>query len=260
MKKLFSPKHIVITGASSGIGAAFAVHYAQKGVVLSLTGRDEERLGDVQAICKSLGARVFTQVLDVRDEDTMRDWLRTRDQETPVDMVIANAGISAGTGDGLLAEPIEQVRNVFDVNLYGVLNTIHPLIPLMSARGNGQIVIMSSLAAYNGWPGAPAYCASKAAVKIYGQSLRGSLKAAGVQVNVVCPGFVDSRMTAVNDFPMPFFMSAEKAVQLIVRGLGKNKGVISFPFVPKFLSWLFSLLPLGLIEFILLRMPKKAPE
>ena len=182
------PKVIVITGASSGIGQALAEGYANEGIVLGLTGRNQARLQSVVLTCQGKGAHVIWSVLDVTDRQGMAQWLGALDDEYPIDLVIANAGISAGTGGVLIGEDSAQVRHVFDVNLHGVLNTVEPVQERMIARGQGQIALMSSLAGYRGWPGAPAYCGSKAAVKIYGESLRGVLKKTGIRVNVVCPG------------------------------------------------------------------------
>lgn len=251
-------RHIVITGASSGLGQALAQHYAAPEVRLSLSGRDAVRLAEAAQICRNKGAEVFAQVLEVTDREAMSCWLTESDAAVPVDMVVANAGISGGTGGMFEGETEEQVRRIFDVNLNGVLNTVQPLIPLMQARRNGQIVIMSSLAGYRGWPGAPAYCGSKAAVKVYGESLRGALRNSGVKVNVVCPGFVRSRMTAVNDFPMPFMLEADEAARMIVRGLDRNKGRISFPRVVVFFVWLFAILPDSVTQTLLRCMPKKS--
>ena len=167
-------KTIVITGASSGIGEALALHYAGAGISLYLTGRDQARLDKVVKSCRDKGAQAEGKIIDVCDEAAMSRFLKTINDTAPVDLVIANAGISAGTGDGE-PESAGQVRQIFNVNLNGVLNTIQPLIPAMVKRHRGHIAIMSSLAGYRGFPGAPAYCASKAAVKVYGEALRGSL-------------------------------------------------------------------------------------
>lgn len=223
------PKNIIITGASSGIGEALALFYAAQGVVLGLSGRNAERLKSVARACEEKGAKVFYEIIDVSDAQAMEKWILDFDSRHPVDLAVANAGISAGTGGVLSGEPVSQVRKVFDVNLYGVLNTISPLIEKMQQRKRGQIAIMSSLAGYVGWAGAPAYCASKAAVRVYGQALRASLREAGVRVNVICPGFVDTRMTKFNDFPMPFIVNVHKAAKIIAKGLMKNKPLIAFP-------------------------------
>ncbi|PCI54928.1 MAG: short-chain dehydrogenase [Alphaproteobacteria bacterium] len=253
-------KVIVITGASSGIGQALAEHYADAGIVLGLTGRNQARLDAVTLTCQEKGAHVIASVLDVTDRLKMEQWLLALDDEHPIDLVIANAGISAGTGGVLVGEDPAQVRHVFDVNLHGVLNTVEPVQGRMLVRGKGQIALMSSLAGYRGWPGAPAYCGSKAAVKVYGESLRGVLKKTGIRVNVVCPGFVKSRITACNEFPMPFLVDAERAAEIISKGLRKNQGRIVFPFIPGLMSWFCMVLPDFVAQYILSFSPDKSVE
>ncbi len=253
-----NPRHILITGASSGIGKALAIVYATPNVRLSLSGRNQGRLDDVARMCMHKGADVRADIVDVTNGMQMRDWIAACDESMPIDLVIANAGISAGTGGDAAGENPDQVRALFAVNLYGVLNTIDPVLPNMIARGTGQIAIMSSLAGYRGWPGAPAYCASKAAVKVYGEGLRGSFAKTGVGVSVICPGFVESAMTDANDFAMPFKMSAERAAETIKRGLEKNKGRIAFPLKSLFFVWLFNVLPDRLSQSILGLMPAKS--
>ena len=252
---MWNPRSIVITGASSGIGEELAYAYAAPGVVLGLTGRDPGRLAAVAERCRGLGAEVEDVVLDAADRDAMAAWLGAVDARAPVDLVIANAGISAGTGDGTESE--EQARRIFRVNLDGVLNTVHPLLPRMQARGRGQIALMASLAAFRGMPGAPAYCASKAAVRVYGESLRGELAGQGIGVSVICPGFVKSRMTAVNRFPMPFLMETPTAARVIKRALAGNKGRISFPAPMAAAVWLLAALPVGWTDSLLRMAPKK---
>lgn len=254
------PSHILITGASSGIGQALALHYAAPGVRLSLAGRNEERLEAVAYQCRVKGANVTGKVLTVTDRNTMKEWIEAIDQDLPIDLVFANAGISGGTGGVFSGEGYDQVRMIFDVNLNGVLNTIEPLLPRMIARGDGDIALMSSLAGFKGWPGAPAYCGSKAAVKVYGEGLRGSLSKTGVRVHVVCPGFVESRMTDANNFFMPLIIPADKAAKIIARGINHNVGRIAFPWLAYVMVWFISMLPVRLSGFILKRMPAKGNE
>ncbi|MFY8092733.1 MAG: SDR family NAD(P)-dependent oxidoreductase [Niveispirillum sp.] len=249
------PRVIFITGASSGIGEALALSYAAKGIRLLLTGRDAGRLAQVAGRCREQGADVVTTTIDVTDRAALAEWIVARDAEVPVDLVIANAGISAGTGGGVETEA--QARAIFATNLDGVLNAIHPLIPAMVARGRGQIALMSSLASFRGMAGAAAYCGSKAAVRVYGEALRGDLARHGVGVSVICPGFVVSRMTSVNRFPMPFLMDAERAARIIRRGLAAGKGRVAFPFPTYAVSWLLGVLPPGLVDTILARAPRK---
>jgi short-subunit dehydrogenase len=117
---------------------------------------------------------------------------------------------------------------------------------------------MSSLASFRGFPGAPAYCASKAMVRVWGESLRGHLAPSGVGVSVICPGYVESPMTAVNTFPMPFLMSAEKAARIIRRGLSRNRARIAFPFPTYLAAWLLGSLSPGLTDPLLRRLPEKS--
>jgi len=254
LQNMKNPGVIVITGASSGIGEALAYAYAKDGVSLHLAGRHKNRLIRVHQNCEVKGAKVFSKIIDVTDRESMRDWLADIKE---IDLIVVNAGISGGTSGVMSGEPLSQARSIFDVNLMGVLNTIEPVINQMIERGRGQIALMSSLAGYRGWPTAPAYSASKGAVRFYGEALRGSIRRTGVEVNVICPGFVQSPMTDRNDFPMPFKMSADKAAQIIKKNLEKNKGRISFPWPVVFVSWFLSILPDCMAQYLVTRFPAK---
>lgn len=260
MAKMQQPRSILITGASSGIGEALALHYAAPERILFLCARNQARLESVAEACRKKGAQTQTAILDVADKSAMQKWVQACDDKEPLDLVIANAGISAGTGGQPDGESDAQVREIFAVNWEGVLNTVSPAMPLMMKRGQGQIALMSSLAAYRGWPGAPAYCASKAAVKIYGEALRGALAPAGINVSVICPGFVKSRMTDVNKFPMPFMVSAERGARIISSKLEKNKGLIAFPLPISLLMWFIGALPSAATQTLLRSMPAKSKQ
>ncbi|MGQ9368908.1 SDR family NAD(P)-dependent oxidoreductase [Azospirillum sp. A39] len=249
------PRTIVITGASSGIGEALALAYAGPGVTLGLTGRDAERLADIARLCRDRGAAVDAATLDACDGPAMAAWLTALDGRSAVDLVIANAGVSAGTGrDG---ETEEQARRIFAVNLDGVMNSVFPLLPAMRARRRGQVALMASLAGFRGFPGAPAYCASKAAVRVWGEALRGDLARDGIGVSVICPGFVRSRMTARNPFPMPFLMDAGRAAAIVRRGLERGRPRIAFPGPMVAAVWLLAALPPRWTDPLLRLAPKK---
>lgn len=252
------PKHILITGASSGLGAELARTYAAPGATLALTGRDAARLESVAQQCRAKGATVETAVLDVTEAAALEGWMLARDNALPIDLAIANAGISAGTGGD--TEPVEQVRRIFAVNVDGVMNTVLPLIPRMQARKRGQIALMASLAGFRGFPGAPAYCGSKAAVKVYGEGLRGVLAGSGVELSVICPGYVRTPMTDRNGFPMPFLMDADKAARLIRDRLARNKARIAFPWPMLAAVWLLQALPPGLIDPLMRVLPSKSVD
>lgn len=252
---MHDPRSILITGASSGIGEALALAYARPGVFLALLGRDAVRLGTVAARCRQAGAEVDTATVDVTDAADLAACMTAVDSRQPLDLIVANAGISGGTARG--HESLDQARAIFAVNVDGVVNTVMPLIGPMTRRRRGQIAIMSSLASFRGFPGAPAYCASKAAVRVWGEALRGDLAPHGVEVSVICPGFVVSRMTAANDFHMPLLMPVERAARIIVRGLARNRSRIAFPWRLYAGSWLLAALPSVLADPILQRAPRK---
>ncbi len=249
------PTCVVITGASSGIGQALATAYAAPGLRLALTGRDSHRLAKVAEQCRTAGADVDAVRLDVSDAEAMARWLTSIDAARAVDLVIANAGISGGTAGG--SEQADQSRRILSVNLDGVLNTVLPLVPAMQERRHGQIAIMASLAGFRGFPGAPAYCASKAAVRVWGEALRGHLAPDGVGVSVICPGYIRSRMTAANQFSMPFLMDTDRAARLIRRRLAHNRSRIVFPWQTASLVWLLATLPPSWTDGLLMRLPKK---
>ncbi|NQU61426.1 MAG: SDR family NAD(P)-dependent oxidoreductase [Rhodospirillales bacterium] len=255
MSNLSPPKAILITGASSGIGEALARNYAEPGLFLALMGRNVKRLNAVAEACRSFGAEVMADIVDVADRDAMARWIGKIDAVHPIDLVIANAGTSSGSGGR--GENEAQARDIFAVNLAGVLNTVWPVIGPMRKRGRGQIAIISSVAAFRGLPGAPAYSASKSAVKTYGEALRGWLADDGIKVSVVCPGFVRTRMTDGNIYPMPFIMDADKAARKIRNGLERNKACFGFPWPMYWAAWFLGCLPPGLTDRLYRLIPKK---
>lgn len=246
---------ILITGASSGLGAGLARAHAAPGVTLHLSGRDMARLDEVAGQCRAKGAEVHAARVDVTDKAATAAWVEASETLRPLDLIIANAGISAGTGGG--GETDAQTRAIFAVNVDGVFNTVMPAIPLLRARRRGQIGIMSSLAGFRGFPGAPAYCASKAAVRLWGEGLRGELAPLGIGVSVICPGFVATPMTAANRFSMPFLMDVERASAIMARGLAENRGRIAFPWPMHVMARMAGCLPSRLMDRIAAGMPKK---
>lgn len=254
------PRSILITGASSGIGEELARLYARTGIFLALSGRNQARLAAVGEACRAAGAEVETETVDVRDAEAMAAWIDRVDAAHPLDLVVANAGIGAGSGRG--GEHAAQVHKVFATNVDGVFNTILPAVERMRARPaeggfRGQVAIMSSLAGFRGFAGAPAYSASKAAIKVYGEGLRGELAASGIGVTVICPGFVKSRMTAHNKFWMPFLMETDRAAAVVRRGLARNRARIAFPWPLYAAIWAIAALPPWLTDFLFRRLPKK---
>lgn len=249
-------KTIIITGGSSGIGFALAEKYAAPNVSLFLFGRSQAKLEIVAGICKTKGnSQVQTFVGDVQDTFWMKKQIDEICQNNVVDILIACAGVSAGT----LGQPEtqSQVEIIFNTNLNGTLNSVMPIIPHMIRSNHGQIAVVSSMAGLIGLSSAPAYSASKAAVKVFGDALRSYLKPWSIKVSVIIPGYVQTPMTDVNTFPMPLMISASKAAEIIFKGLENNKGIIAFPFLTYFLLKLMNLLPYRLVDYVNSKLPGK---
>ncbi|MBY8975068.1 SDR family NAD(P)-dependent oxidoreductase [Rhodobacteraceae bacterium NNCM2] len=234
---------IVLTGASGGIGAALASRMAAPGVSMLLIARREDALREVAALASKNGAKVETAILDVTDAAAMARVLAAYDQSNPIDLVIANAGISAGLEPGRAPEAPGVSRRLVEANYMGVLNTIEPVLPLMLARGRGHLALMSSLAALRPFPDMPSYSATKAAVRAYGTALRGAWRGAGIDVSVICPGFVTSPMSQRHHGLKPFEISAERAAGIVQRGLARRRAEITFPWQLALLIWLSNWLP-----------------
>jgi short-subunit dehydrogenase len=238
-----NPAAVLITGATSGIGAALARSYARPGRTLILHGRNEMRLAEVRSHCEAQGARVLAVRFDVRDPIATQQALQALSKREVIDLAIVNAGVSRSIGAGEEAESWEVAHRILAVNLDGALATVAGVLPQMRRRGSGQIALVSSLAAYVGIPRTPTYCASKAALKAYGEALRGWLAPQGVAVNVVLPGFVSTPM--IEHFPgrTPGLLTAERAAQRIRMGLERNRARIAFPRFMAFGAQLLSLMP-----------------
>lgn len=251
-----NPTTILITGASSGIGYELALLYAQPGRRLLLTGRDAKRIADVQAECEKRGAEVLTTTTGVTQRKEIGEQILAWDDAKPIDLVIANAGISGGHGK--IGDEVEQLfRDIMATNIEGTFNTVNPLITRMQLRGKGQIGLLSSIAGFRGLPSAPAYSVSKNAVRAYGEALRPLLKKSGVGVSVICPGFIKTPLTDKNDFDMPFMMPVEKAARIIHDGLASNRAVIAFPWQMRAIIMFITALPRCLGDAILANALKK---
>jgi short-subunit dehydrogenase len=220
---------VVITGASSGLGAMLARAYAAPGIVLGLVGRNPARLAAVATSCRAAGATVEEALIDVADRAPLEAWLLSFDRQHPVDMVIANAGISAGLEPGEACEDIATTTQQIATNLLGAVHTVAPLVPAMATRGRGQVALIASLAAYRGLPYSLGYCASKAGLRAYGEALRALAEPRGIGVTVVCPGFFASPMTDRWDGRTPLVISGERAARKIKRAIDHGRRRVSFP-------------------------------
>lgn len=236
--------NVLITGASSGIGEALALACAARGDRLFLCGRNGERLDAVAAACRERGATADARTLDVTDESATREWILACDAIAPLDRVFSNAGIATGS------ETESNARATFATNVGGTVNTVLPAIEVMRPRKRGHVILTASIAGYGPLAGCPSYSATKSCVKTWGLSLRGRLRADGISVSVVCPGFVRSRITDRNTCPMPFFMEADKAARIILRRVDRNVGLIAFPWPMRLAAWWLSTLPFWLNDRI----------
>jgi short-subunit dehydrogenase len=237
------PRTIVITGASSGIGEALALHYAQAGTWLGLIGRSQTRLERVAEQCRRRGAEVKIGVVNVRARAEIRAWLEAFDDDHPVDLLFASAGVMAGRPTDGILEPPDVAHALVETNVLGTLNAVQPLLPRMIGRGGGQIAIVSSIAGFIPLPDAPSYGASKAATLSYGLALRGLLASQSIKVSVICPGYVRTPMMAQESGPKPGAIEPAVAAQLIARGLERDKPVITFPLLFSLMTRIGGLLP-----------------
>jgi NAD(P)-dependent dehydrogenase (short-subunit alcohol dehydrogenase family) len=247
--------NVFLTGASSGIGAALASHYAAAGARLGLFARRADALG---AMAQALAPAVsVTYAGDVRDAGVLRhaasDFISRFG--TP-DIVIASAGVSVGT----LTEQVEDMetfRAVLDTNVLGMVHTFQPFLESMRAAHRGTLAGIASVAGFRGLPGAGAYCASKAAAINYLESLRVELYGSGVAVVTICPGYIATPMTEDNPYPMPFLISAERAARLIARAIDRRRRFCVVPWQMAWLGRLFWLLPGPLYDRFFARRPRK---
>lgn len=237
-------QRILITGATGALGSALALTYARPGVMLYLHGRRQDQLNQVANDCIERGAQVTTKLLDFRDIVALQDWLK--ELVEPLDLVIINAGINTYVGTQGELEPWDEVATLLDVNLKASMLITQSVLPVMRKRGIGQIAFMSSLAGYFGLPMIPAYSASKAGIKAYGEALRGWLAPEGIRINVIMPGYVESPMCDATPGPKPWVWSPQQAALAIHRGLIRDQARISFPFPLNWGAWWLAALPAAL--------------
>lgn len=254
-------RSVLITGASSGLGRALALACAAPGAVLHCSGRDAARLAETARAAAARGAAVRPAVLDVRDAAAMAAWISAAGR---LDLVIANAGVSAGSGGGAPESPA-QMRLLVETNLLGVLNTVAPALAAMRAQTpgpdgvRGRIAVIGSIAGFLPAPGAPTYCATKAAVDAWTVATAAAAARAGVAMTSVCPGFIRTPMTAGNRFAMPGLMAADRAAAIILRAVARGRRRVVFPWWLGLAARLVGALPPCLATALLGRAEGKAP-
>jgi short-subunit dehydrogenase len=217
---------VLITGASSGIGKGVALEIAARGAHLGLLARREELLNEIVDEARAKGVKAIAVAVDVRDAKAIREAAdRVRDELGPIDMLIANAGI--GTTDHALRLTPEHAANVININVLGAINSVSAVLPEMVERG--RLVAISSLAAYRGLAKSAAYCASKAALSSYFESLRIDLRDSGVGVTIIYPGFIKTPLTSGRAAKMPYLMELDVGVKKIVSAIEREKKSYAFP-------------------------------
>ena len=245
---------VVITGASSGIGLALARHYLERGASVAVCARRGELL---QTLAAEFPDKVFCYALDVRDAAAIRVAAADFVARAGVpDIVIANAGVSRGTLTEY-AEDIEAFQQVMDVNVLGMAKTFQPFIAPMRAAQRGKLVGIASVAGFRGLPGSEAYSASKAAAISYLESLRVELRDSGIKVVTICPGYIRTLMTDVNDFNMPFLLDADDAARRIARVIGRGTTFAVIPWQMNVVGWLLRRLPNWLYDRLFNKAPRK---
>lgn len=245
-----APLRIFITGASSGLGAALARHYGATGAQLGLVGR---RLNGLQTTSAGLDAHLY--LADVRDAAAMQQAAAAFLSEVGVpDIVIAAAGISVGTLTEF-AEDASVFRAVMDVNVMGLVHTFQPFIAAM--QSGGVLCGISSVAGVRGLPGGSAYSASKAAATVYLEALRLEMKARGMAVVTVAPGYIDTPMTQVNPYAMPFRMTAHTAAAKVARCIARRRGHTVIPWQMAWVARILKWLPNPVYDAVFEKAPRK---
>ncbi|HET6263538.1 MAG TPA: SDR family oxidoreductase [Usitatibacter sp.] len=245
---------VFLTGASSGIGEALARHYARAGATLGLVSRRADVLA---ALAQSLGAPTETYPCDVRDAAAMDAAAAAFVARHGVpDVVIANAGISIGNLTEHAADAA-VFREILEINVLGMVNTFHPFVAAMRERGAGSLVGIASVAGLRGLPGATAYSASKAAAIRYLEGLRIELRASGVRVTTICPGYIATEMTRRNPYRMPFIISADEAARRFARVIARGDSYAIIPWQMAIAGRILNVLPNWLFDRLFARAKRK---
>ena len=247
-------RRIVVTGASAGIGAALARHYATPDSVIGLVARRAEPM---RALAARLPGRFEIYPIDIADtaalEHTAREFC---DRHGAPDLVIANAGISVGTrGDD--GADIAKLRRVLDVNVIALAATLAAFAPSMRAAGTGTLCGIASVAGFRGIPGAGAYSASKSAAIKWLEALRVELAGSGISVVTICPGYIDTPMTRVNRYRMPFLLGVDDAASRIARAIAGRRRLAVIPWQMALFSYAWRALPPWLYDRLTARAPRK---
>ncbi len=245
-------KVVMITGASSGIGRGVALEIASRGANIGLVARRESLLEELAGEITAPNVKAVSAAADVRDAKAVREAAdRFRKELGPIDVLIANAGI--GTVDHVIKLQPEHAAEVMGINVLGAVNSVAAVAPEMVARGQGRLVAISSLAAYRGLAKSAAYCASKAALTSYFESVRIDLRHTGVDVTIIHPGFIKTPLTAGRKAKMPYLMELNYGVKKIVSAIEKGKKIYAFPWQLASLARLGLVMPVAMYDWIMER-------
>ena len=248
----WSNKTVLITGASSGIGRGLAIEFSRRGAAVGLLARRAEELNVIVKEIATAGGRAIALPADVTDVDAVsKAAAELRTEFGPIDVLIANAGIGGSKAAAQLTAA--DVTKVINVNVIGVVNSTTAVIPEMVARREGQLVVISSLAAYRGLPKSAAYCASKAAVSAFAESLRVDLRGSGIDVTIIHPGFIKTALTAGREAQMPWLLELDDAVKKIVKAIESRKKSYAFPWQLATIVRACMLLPIPLYDQVIAR-------
>ena len=247
------PKTILITGASSGIGAALARAHARAGVTLLLWGRDESRLNETAAQCRALGASAAIQSFDLRDAAGFVARLSAADAAAPIDLAIFNAGLGGTIAKDAFAEAPETTQAIAEVNFVAPLTGANLIAGAMAKRGKGRIVLVGSITESYPLPMAPTYAASKAGLRLFAEALGLRMKRFGVAVTLVSPGFIDTPMSRKVTEPKPFLMDADIAARIIARRIAAGARTIVVPWQFGVMRAFTDLLPRALVRWVMSR-------
>lgn len=242
----------MITGASAGIGRGLALDIASRGGQLALLARREDLLNEIIEEATKRNVKAVAATADVRDAQAVREAAdRFRKELGPIDILIANAGI--GTSDHATRLTPEHAANVIGINVLGAVNSVAAVLPEMVERKQGRLVAISSLAAYRGLAKSAAYCASKAALTAYFESLRIDLRHTGIGVTIIHPGFIKTALTSGREAKMPYLMELDEGVKKIVSAIEKEKKIYAFPWQLATIVRASMLMPPSLYDWIAAR-------
>lgn len=248
---------VLITGASSGLGRSLSIAYSAPNTTLYLSGRNAQALAQTRHLCEEKGASVFTHTFDISDLESLQHY--ASGISCPIDLIIANAGVSGGNRIDGTPESLDTIETLIDVNLKAPIQLTRLFIPQLISQGHGRLVYISSVQALRGMPQSPTYCATKSGIKAYTEGLRAWLQPHNINVTLVYPGFVKTAMSDRLDCPKPFMISADVAATYIKRKIEQSTPIITTPKIHYYAVKLLQWLPLKWADWVLQRTQVDVP-